>query len=288
MLIYILSRYSNSYSTSKLNDVALSRGHEVKIIDHHLCEFRIGETSKIFYKGAILKTPDFIIPRVGASSTFQGANAIRQFEIMGVKTLVSSQGLLNSRDKFKSLQILSFNNIAIPQTYFSSGVNNLPNIIDVVGAPPFIIKVLEGTQGLGVYLATDIYTARTLIDSHTQMNANFLVQRYIKESKGTDVRAFVVGGKVIASMRRIAPSGEFRSNIHRGGIGEKIILTKKEEEIAIKSAQVMNLTVAGVDILQSNDGPLVLEVNSSPGLEGIEKYSKIEVSEKIIDFIENK
>jgi len=287
MLIYILSRYRTSYSTARLYEVALSKGHKVKIIDYMQCELKIGSESHIYYQGQELEKPDYIIPRIGASATFHGSNVVRQFEMMKVKTVVSADGLLKSRDKLRASQNMEFNDIMIPVSYFPSpNQDNFDYMISQVGGIPLIIKLLESTQGLGVFLLNDKDEARKLLNQFNSQNAKYLLQEYIEESKGMDVRAFVVGGKVVAAMKRIALTGEFRSNIHRGGRGEVVILTKEEEQLAIKTAQVLNLDVAGVDILQSKRGPLVLEVNSSPGLEGIEKYTQIDVSGTIVDFLE--
>lgn len=287
MLIYILSRFSSSYSTARLKEAAEKQGHTTRIIDHTKCELLLTKQKSISYKGKRLAIPDFIIPRVGASSTFQGVNVIRQYESMKVPTTTSSVGLVNSRDKLNALQILGANGVPIPDTYFSTGVYNWKSIVNTVGTPPFIVKLLEGTQGLGVYLATNKQLAKELIESHLTINKPFLVQRYIKESAGTDIRVFVLGGKVIASMKRTGPPGEFRSNIHRGGTGEQIKLTVEEEKVAIQSVKCLGLLVGGVDLLRSNIGPLVLEVNSSPGLEGIEKYTGIDVASSILKTITN-
>lgn len=287
MRIYILSRFRDSYSTSRLKEVAMARGHQVRIVDHVQCELKVSEKPEIYYQNTLLKKPGVILPRIGSSNTYEGANVIRHFELLGVKSAISAQGLLNSRDKFKALQILSFNGIPVPNTYFSSHVNEWKNITKTVGKPPFVIKLLEGTQGLGVFLVNTKETAQGVMDSYKELNNRFLIQEYIEECKGTDVRVFVVGNKVVAAMKRVAQEGEFRSNIHRGGVGIKVKLTSEEEEIAIKSAQVLGLSLAGVDLLQSNQGPLVLEVNSSPGVEGIEKYSGVEVSKEIIKHLEN-
>lgn len=287
MLIYILSRNRSSYSTSRLKEVAVSRGHKVRVIDFMLCELKIGSDIEVYYQNTKLAKPDVIIPRVGASSTFVGTKVIQHYEVMEVKTPITSSGLSNSRNKFKALQLLKYNKIPIPNTYFSSQVNEWENIIETVGKPPFVIKLLEGTQGLGVFLVNTKETAQGIISSYQELKNPFLIQEYITESKGTDIRAFVIGNKVVASMQRIAPKGEFRSNIHRGGKGVKISITKEEEEIALKSAKILGLEIAGVDLLRSKKGPVVLEVNSSPGLEGIERYSGVEVTEEIIKFLES-
>ncbi len=285
MLVYILSRFRSSYSTSRLKEAIESQGHKVRIIDHTLCELQVGEESLIYYQGTLLLPPDIIIPRIGASATYQGASVIRQFELMRVKTLTPANGLINSRDKLRAMQLMSVNNVPMPITYYSNGVNDWNNITETVGPTPFVIKLLEGTQGLGVFLANDDDVARGLIDSYTSIGSRFMIQQYIEESKGTDVRAFVVGGKVIAAMKRVAPEGEFRSNLHRGGTGNQVELTEEEINIALASAKTFGLEIAGVDILRSINGPLVLEVNSSPGLEGIEKYTNIEVADYIAKYL---
>ncbi len=289
MFIYILSQNKSSYSTSRLQEAALKRGHTVQIIDHSRCELKIGTGSHIYYQGKKLDTPDFIIPRIGASSTFIGSNVVRQFEMMKVKTVVTANGLLKSRDKLLASQNLMFSDIEVPKTYFPSLYqSDIPYMLDQVNGVPLIIKHLESTQGLGVFLAETENDARQYLNTFNKQNIKYLIQEYISESKGKDVRAFVVGGKVVAAMKRTAPEGEFRSNIHRGGVGMNIVLTKEEEELVVKTAKVMNLTVCGVDLLQSDRGPLILEVNSSPGLEGIEKYTQVDVAASIIEHMENK
>ena len=288
MLIYILSRHSNSYSTSRLREAAIKMGHKVRTIDHMQCELKIGHESYIYYKGEKLEKPDYIIPRIGTSATFYGSNVVRQFEMMKVKTVVSADGLLKSRDKLRASQNMVFNDIEVPKTYFPSpNQDNFEYMIKQVGGIPLIIKLIEGTQGLGVFLLEDKNEARNLLNKFNQERTNYLLQEYIEESKGIDIRAFVVGGKVVAAMKRIANNGEFRSNIHRGGRGEKVELSKAEEFLAVKTARILKMDVAGVDILQSKRGPLVLEVNSSPGLEGIEKYTQIDIASAIIKHLES-
>ena len=289
MLIYILSRNKGSYSTSRLQEAALKRGHSVHIIDHSRCELKIGTGSHIYYQGKKLETPDFIIPRIGASSTFIGSNVVRQFEMMKVKTVVTANGLLKSRDKLRASQNLVFSDIEVPKTYFPSiQQSDIPYMMDQVNGVPLIIKHLESTQGLGVFLAETEYDARKYLDTFNKQNIKYLIQEYISESKGKDVRAFVVGGKVVAAMKRTAPEGEFRSNIHRGGVGMNIELTEDERALVVKTAKVMNLSVCGVDLLQSDRGPLILEVNSSPGLEGIERYTQVDVAGSIMEYMEQK
>ena len=259
-----------------------------KIIDHMQCELKIGSQSYIYYKGKKLEKPDYIIPRIGSSATFYGANVIRQFQMMKVKTIVSAEGLLRSRDKLRASQNMVFNDIEVPKTYFPSpNQDNFDYMMDQVGGIPLIVKLLESTQGLGVFLLKDKIKASKFMNQLNIEKSNYLLQEFIEESSGMDVRAFVVGDKVVAAMKRIAAKGEFRSNIHRGGRGEKVELSKEEEEFAIKTAKILNLEVAGVDILRSKRGPLVLEVNSSPGLEGIEKYTEQNIAKEIIEFLEN-
>ena len=288
MLIYILSRHRNSYSTSRLQESAVGRGHKVRIIDYLKCELNIGTSSHVYYRGEKLETPDFIIPRIGSSATFFGSNVVRQFEMMNVKTIVTADGLLKSRDKLRASQNMVFNDIEVPKTYFPNPYQiNFDYMINQVNGTPLIIKHLQSTQGLGVFLANTKDEAKHLFAKFNKDKIHYLIQEYIAESKGTDIRAFVIGGKVVAAMRRRAPEGEFRSNIHRGGVGEKIELSKSEHYLAVKTAEILGLGVAGVDILQSKRGPLVLEVNSSPGLEGIEKYTKVDIGDAIAQFIEN-
>mgnify|MGYP001948847662 FL=1 len=288
MLIYILSRNRNSYSTSRLQEAALGRGHRVRIVDHSRCELKIGTGSHIYYQGKKLETPDYVIPRIGASLTFRGSNVVRQFEMMNVKTIITANGLLKSRDKLRASQNMVHNDIEVPKTYFPCLHNSdISYMMDQVNGVPLIIKHLESTQGLGVFLAETETEARKYLDEFNKNDVKYLIQEYISESKGKDVRVFVVGDRVVAAMKRTAPEGEFRSNIHRGGTGQSIELTKEEEELAVKTAKVMNLGMAGVDLLQSDRGPLVLEVNSSPGLEGIEKYTKVDIADAIISHMEN-
>lgn len=288
MLIFILSCHSNSYSTSRLREAARNKGHRVRIIDYMQCELNIGFESHIYYRGEVLEKPDYIIPRIGSSATFHGSNVLRQFEMMNVKIVVFAEGLLNSRDKLRASQNMVYNNIEVPKTYFPSpNQSNFEYMISQVGGIPLIVKLLEGTQGIGVFLMDNKNEARQLLNKLNKENTNYLLQEYIAESKGMDVRAFVVGGKVVAAMKRIALNGEFRSNIHRGGRGEKIVLSEREEYLAVKTAKILKLDVAGVDILQSKRGPLVLEVNSSPGLEGIEKCTHIDIANAIIEQLES-
>lgn len=287
MKIYLLSRNETLYSSRRIIEAARSRGHEVRIIDYMLCNLVIerGE-AKIFYEDKILEKPDYVIPRIGANLTYYGSTVIRHFEVMGVKTAVASEALLNSRNKFKCLQVLSMHGVKIPKTGFSSSSNDSKQLIDYVGGAPVIIKLLEGTHGLGVLLQETESGAKTVLDAFTQLEAKVMVQEFIKESSGTDIRAIVAGDKVIASMQRTAQEGEFRSNIHRGGVGSRVVLTEDQEETAILAAKVLGLDIAGVDMLISDSGAMVIEVNSSPGIEGIEGYTQLDVAKEMILFIE--
>ncbi len=287
MNIVILSRGPKLYSTQRLVEAAKERGHTARVIDHTKC-YMLMEKGKpsVYYKGKLLDDVDAIIPRIGASVTFYGSAVIRQFEMMKVYSPLSSLALLRSRDKLRTLQILSKEEIGIPKTAFAKHSSEIDDIIKIVGGTPLIIKLLEGTQGLGVVLADTRNTAKSVIEAFDGLNANILVQEFIKEAKGADIRVFVVGGKVVGAMKRQGKEGEFRSNLHRGGLGTVIKLTKEEKAVAIKAAKALGLNIAGVDMLQSASGPLIIEINSSPGLEGIEKSTKVDIAGEIISFIE--
>jgi ribosomal protein S6--L-glutamate ligase len=288
MKILILSRNKNLYSTARLIEAATAHGHEVEIVDYMHCNIIIerGKPS-IFHKGATLELPDAVIPRIGASKTFYGCAVVRQFEMMHVFTSVKSQAIVRSRDKLRSMQILSRHEIPIPMTAFSSHPDQIKGLIKKVGGPPIIIKLLEGTQGKGVVLAETINAAKSALDAFFGLKANILIQEFIKEANGEDVRVFIVGGKVAGAMRRIGANGEFRSNLHQGGNAVPIVLTPEEERTAIEAANALGLSIAGVDLLQSARGPLVMEVNSSPGLEGIERATGTDIAGEIIKYIEN-
>lgn len=268
-------------------DAALSRGHECVVIDHGQCYvgIRQGQPS-IHYKGQHLTDIDAIIPRIGASVTFYGSAIVRQFEVMGVISANPSQAITRSRDKLRCMQILSGAGLGMPITGFARRTHDVDDLIKMVGGPPLVIKLLEGTQGIGVVLAETKKAASSVIEAFYGLGNNILIQEYIKESRGTDIRAFVVDGKVVGAMRRTAKEGEFRSNLHRGGTAEVIKLNKAERETAIRAARELGLTVCGVDMLPSDRGPLVLEVNSSPGLEGIEKATNKDIAGTIIAFLE--
>ncbi|MGF1459067.1 MAG: 30S ribosomal protein S6--L-glutamate ligase [Leptolyngbyaceae cyanobacterium] len=287
MKIVILSRDSNLYSTRRLKEVGEAAGHEMRVIDHMRCYMDITSHSpKVLYQGKPLLEVDAIIPRIGASNTFYGTAVVRQFEIMGVFTANTSQAISRSRDKLRSMQILARRGIGLPVTGFAHSTQDIDGLIDLVGGAPLVIKLLEGTQGIGVVLAETYQAAKSVIEAFRGLDANILVQEYIKEAKGADLRCFIVGDKIIAAMKRQGAPGEFRSNLHRGGSAAKVKLTPEERSTAVRAAKAMGLRVAGVDLLRSNHGPVVMEVNSSPGLEGIEKYTELDVAGTIISYIE--
>jgi len=287
MHIAILSRNSHLYSTRRLVEEGLNRGHKTEVVDHLKCNIVIEKKNpRIFYKNRYLDDVDAIIPRIGASVTFYGSAVCRQFEMRKVFTACESQAIIRSRDKLRSLQILSRASIGLPKTVFTNYSTNVEEIFSEIGSFPVIIKLLEGTQGLGVVLAENKNAASSVIEAFHGLKARIIVQEFIKEAKGADIRAFVVDGKVVGAMKRQAKEGEFRSNLHRGGTAEIIKLSREEKEIAIASAKALGLGVAGVDMLQSKRGPLVMEVNSSPGLEGIEKATGINIAGKIIEYLE--
>jgi ribosomal protein S6--L-glutamate ligase len=285
--IGILSRNASLYSTRRLKEAAETRGHEVRIVDYLRCYMNITSSKpKVLFRGEEL-TFDAVIPRIGASHTFYGSAVVRQFETMGTYVLNESTGIDRSRDKLRSLQLLASAGVGMPVTSYAHATQDIEGVLEIVGGTPVVVKLLEGTQGLGVVLAETKKAAESVIGAFRQLDANILVQEFIKESKGADVRAFVIGGRVVASMKRQGAPGEFRSNLHRGGNAAEIKLTRGERATAVKAARVMGLNVAGVDLLQSERGPLVLEVNSSPGLEGIEKASDVDVAGRTIEFIED-
>ena len=286
MKIAILSQNANLYSTRRLREAGQKQGHDMRVIDYLRCYMNI--TSKkptIVYRGKPLENFDAIIPRIGASKTFYGTAVVRQFEVMDVFSPNASQAISRSRDKLRSMQILAREGVGLPVTGFAHATQDIDGLIETVGGAPLVIKLLEGTQGIGVVLAENYQAAKSVIEAFRGLDANILVQEFIKEAGGADLRCFVVGGKVIAAMKRQGAEGEFRSNLHRGGNAQKIDLSPEETETAIRAAKAMGLKVAGVDLLRSNHGPVVMEVNSSPGLEGIEKATEIDVAGKIIEFV---
>jgi len=287
MKIGILSRRSSLYSTRRLKEAGEQRGHTMQVIDYLRCYMDItSHKPKVIFGGKPLLEFDAIIPRIAASYTFYGTAVVRQFEMMGVFSTNESQAISRSRDKLRCLQLLSRKGIGLPVTGFAHSTKDIGGLIETVGGAPLVIKLLEGTQGIGVVLAETRKSAEAVIEAFRGLDANILVQEFIKEAGGSDLRCFVVGDKVVAAMQRTAAEGEFRSNLHRGGSAKKIKLTPEERSTAVRSAKAMGLKVAGVDLLRSNHGPVVMEVNSSPGLEGIETASNIDVAGKIIEFIE--
>ncbi len=286
MRIFILSRNKNLYSTSRLVEAGNRRGYNVRVIDYMRCYMNITSSKPtIFYGGESLDKADAVIPRIGASNTFYGSAVVKQFEMMGSFCVNSSSAITNSRDKLRSLQILAEAGINMPVTGFASHTKDIEGVIESVGSIPLIMKLLQGTQGQGVVLAETRKAAESVMSAFRQLDADIMVQEFIKESKGTDIRAFVVGDYVVAAMRRTANEDEFRSNLHRGGVIEPIIITKEESRMAIKASKILGLQIAGVDLMRSSRGPLILEVNSSPGLQGIEASSNLDVAGKIISYI---
>src|SRR5690554_372057 len=287
MKIAILSRNPNLYSTRRIYEAGLQRKHDVIILDHTKCDLIIEKRNPyIMYKGKKLDKVDAVIPRIGASVTFYGTAVVRQFEMMKVFTTIESQALIRSRDKLRSFQILSRAGLGLPKTVFTNYSRNVKEIVQSAGGAPVVVKLLEGTQGLGVVLAETDIAAESVIDAFNGLKARVIVQEFIKEAEGADIRAFVVDGVVIGAMKRQAKKGEFRSNLHRGGTAQLIGLTEEEENAALKAARVMGLGICGVDMLQSKNGPLILEVNSSPGLEGIEQATGINIAKSIIRYVE--
>lgn len=288
MRIALLSRAKNRlHSNRRIVEAAEQRGHEIDYVHTLNCYMDIeSHAPSVHLAGQKLPFYDAIIPRIGASVTFYGCAVLRQFEMMGSFPLNESVAITRSRDKLRSLQILARAGIGLPMTGFAHSTKNTQDLINLVGGAPLVVKLLEGTHGKGIVLAETRKAAETIIDAFRQIRANFLVQEYIKEAKGADIRAFVVGNRVVASMMRQAGEGEFRSNLHRGGTASLIRLTPEERSTAVRSARKMGLNVAGVDILRSNHGPVVMEVNSSPGLEGIENATGKDIAGMMIEFLE--
>jgi len=287
MKLAILSANPSLYSTNRLKEAAAKRGHDVEVINHNHCYVAMETDSNSVYLGDHeLEGFDAIIPRIGASVTFYGSSIIRQFEVKHVYTTLSSLALVRSRDKLRATQVLAKHGIGIPKTVFAKQPRDVQNLIKTVGGPPLVVKLLEGTQGLGVVLAETKTAAKSVIEAFYGLNANILVQEFIKEAGGSDIRALVVGGKVVAAYKRQGQEGEFRSNLHRGGMAVKVKLSALEKKTAIAATKALGLNVAGVDMLRSERGPLVLEVNSSPGIEGVERVTGIDVADKIIAFVE--
>jgi ribosomal protein S6--L-glutamate ligase len=287
MNIAILSRNPELYSTKRLVEAARVRGHNVRVLNHLKCYVGIEQGNPgMYYNGEAVTNIDAVVPRIGASVTFYGTAIVRQFEMMQVFTTTKSQSLVKSRDKLRCLQILSKAGIGVPKTAFASQPKDIDNLITLVGGAPVVIKLLEGTQGIGVVLAESRKAAKSVIEAFYGLKTDILIQEFIKESSGSDIRAFVIDGEVVGAIKRQGKEGEFRSNLHRGGAGTQIELSADERDAALKAAKALNLHIAGVDMLRSDRGPLILEVNSSPGLQGIETITKIDISGKIIEFIE--
>ncbi|HTT08339.1 MAG TPA: 30S ribosomal protein S6--L-glutamate ligase [Gammaproteobacteria bacterium] len=289
MKIAVLSRNPRLYSTRRLVEAAKQRGHKVRVIDFLRCYMDItAHHPRVFYHSQELTGFNAIIPRIGASVTFYGAAVVRQFEMMGVFSINESVAITRSRDKLRCLQLLARRGVGLPVTGFAHSQEDIKDLIRHVGNAPVVIKLLEGTQGVGVMLAETAKAAESVVEAFMGIKANILVQEYIREAKGMDIRCLVIGGKVIAAMRRQGREGEFRSNLHRGGSASLIRITPEERAIAVRAARIIGLNVCGVDLLRSNHGPLVIEVNSSPGLEGIEAASGKDIAGAIVEFIENK
>ena len=286
MKLAILSRSPYCYSTKRLHEAATKRGHKVKVLDtlRFAIDLEKGEPD-LYYRSKRLSHYDAIVPRIGASITYYGTAVVRQFEQMDVFTVASSPGIANSRDKLRCLQILSRHQIGIPESTFVREKRDVLPAIERVGGVPIIIKLLEGTQGVGVILADSVKIAEAIIETLQSTRQNVLVQKFVSESKGRDIRAFVVGDRVVAAMRRVAQGQEFRSNVHRGGRTELVVLDQTYCETAVRAAQIMGLRVAGVDMLEGANGPLVMEVNSSPGLEGIESCTQLDIAGAIVDYL---
>ena len=282
MKIAILSRSGSLYSTRRLIEAAEARGHEIRVLDTLHCYMNVNsQEPSMHYQGDNLEGFDAVIPRIGASITFYGTAVLRQFEMMGVYPVNESVAISRSRDKLRSLQLMSRAGIGLPITGFAHSPDDIPDLINMVGGAPLVIKLLEGTQGIGVVLAETRKAAESVIEAFMGLKANIMVQEYVKEASGADIRCLVVGDRVVAAMKRQAAEGEFRSNLHRGGTASIVRISPEERATAVRAAKTMGLNVAGVDILRSNNGPVVMEVNSSPGIEGIEVSTGIDVATKI-------
>ncbi|MEM1239769.1 MAG: 30S ribosomal protein S6--L-glutamate ligase [Cyanobacteria bacterium P01_H01_bin.26] len=288
MKIAVLSRDASLYSTRRLIEAGEKREHRMVTIDHMRCYMDItAYAPKVIYQGKPLADIDAIIPRIGATKTFYGTAVVRQFQMMGVFTANGADAISRSRDKLRCLQLLSKEGVGLPVTGFAHSTKDIEGVIELVGGAPLVIKLLEGTQGIGVVLAETYQAAKSVIEAFRGLDANILVQEFIKEAKGADLRCFILGNRVVAAMKRQGAPGEFRSNVHRGGAVSKIKLTPEERSTAIRAAKAMGLKIAGVDLLRSHHGPVVMEVNSSPGLEGIERATEIDIANKIIEYLES-
>jgi ribosomal protein S6--L-glutamate ligase len=287
MRIAVLSRSPKIFSTARLVEAIGRRGHEALVIDHARCYMAIEQNRPaVYYSGKEMRDIDAVIPRIGSSVTFYGTAVVRQFEMQRIFSANESQAITRSRDKLRSLQLLSRAGLGIPKTVFADDSKNVNDLIEMIGGPPLVIKLVEGTQGIGVMLAETVHSAKSIIEAFLGQEIYILVQEFIREANGVDIRAFVVDGKVIGAMQRKGKGGEFRANLHRGARGEVIKLTSAEELCAIRATQVLGLHIAGVDLVRSKRGPLILEVNSSPGLKGIEQATGIDVASQIVEFVE--
>jgi ribosomal protein S6--L-glutamate ligase len=287
MRLVILSRKAALYSTRVLVEAATARGHEVRVLDTLQFDIQLSRRNpQLLYQGQPVGPVDAVIPRIGASITFFGLAVVRQFEMLGVYCLNESQAIARSRDKLRCLQLLSRHDIGLPPTVYTRQADHVPVCIERVDGPPVVVKLLQGTQGIGVVLAETTRAASSVIEAFHGLEQNILIQKFIREAKGADIRALVVGRKVVAAMKRQAVAGEFRSNIHRGGTAKKLRLPAEYRKTALAAARVLGLTVAGVDLIESAEGPMVMEVNSSPGLEGIQKTTGVDVAAAIIEHIE--
>lgn len=286
MKVYILSRNENLYSTKRLIEAGEQKGWDIQVIDYLKCSIEImkGEL-KINYQGKELPVPDAIIPRIGASRTFYGTAMVRHFEMMDVFSVSGNLAIARSRDKLRSLQVLSKFGVDMPKTVFASNKSNAKDIIELSGGAPLVLKILEGTQGVGVVLVDSEKAAKSVLDAFYGMEVHLLVQEFIEEAGGSDIRVLIVGGEIVGAMKRQGSEGDFRSNLHQGGRATAHKLTRKEKTTALSAAKAMGLGVCGVDMIPSKRGPLVMEVNSSPGLEGIEKSTEIDIAIKIMDYI---
>jgi ribosomal protein S6--L-glutamate ligase len=287
MRIVILSRQPSLYSTRALVEAGRRRGHDMRVMDTLQFDIRVSRRNpQLFYEGKPVEPVDAVIPRIGASITFYGLAVVRQFEMMGVYCVNESQAIARSRDKLRCLQILSRHDIGMPPTVFTRQPEHVPACIDRVDGPPVVVKLLQGTQGIGVILAETTAAATSVIEAFQGLDQNILIQKFIREAKGSDIRALVVGRRVVGAIRRTAVAGEFRSNLHRGGKAQKVRLPAEYRRTALAAARILGLRVAGVDLIESKEGPMVMEVNSSPGLEGIQTATGIDVADAIIEFIE--
>ena len=287
MIVYILSRNEKLYSTARLVEAAKAKNWDVRVIDYLKCTIEIMKGELVInYLGKVLPTPDAIIPRIGASRTFYGTAMVRHFEMMDVFSTSGNLAIARSRDKLRSLQVLSKNDVDMPKTVFASNKSSAKDVIALSGGAPLVLKILEGTQGVGVVLVDSEKAAKSVLDAFYGMDVNLLVQEFIEEAGGADIRALVVGGEVVGAMKRQGAEGDFRSNLHQGGSATSYKLNRKEKSTALAAAKAMGLGVCGVDMIPSSRGPLVMEVNSSPGLEGIEKSTQLDIAGKVMDYIE--